>query len=66
MSALRQDVLRLPTSPLGPPDPLPPLRPGDDLHVVDPGPDGDDGAAEEMRRGMAYGRVPPVLPYLRQ
>ena len=65
MSTLRRDVLTLPTSALGPPDPLPPLRPTADLHVVDPGAD-DGGADEEMRRGMAYGRVPSVLPYLQQ
>src|SRR5256885_1527161 len=66
MSTLHRDVLRLPTSLLGPPDPLPPLRSQADLHSVDPGPDVVDGPDEEMRRGMAYGRLPSVLPYLNQ
>jgi hypothetical protein len=65
MSTLHLDVLRLPTSPLGPPDPLPPLRSPADLHAVDPGP-AEGGLDEEMRRGMAYGRLPSVLPYLNQ
>src|SRR4051794_21995295 len=66
MSTLQRDVLRLPTSLLGPPDPLPPLRSQTDLHVVDPGPDDGNGPDEEMRRGMAYGRLSSVLPYLNQ
>ncbi len=62
MSSLRLDTLTLPTSPLGPPDPLPPLRSPADLHAsAAPG-----SADEEMRRGMAYGAVPSVLPYLLQ
>jgi tetratricopeptide (TPR) repeat protein len=65
MSTLRLDVLRLPTSPLGPPNPLPPLRSQADLHAVDPGPS-EAGLDEEMRRGMAYGRLASVLPYLNQ
>jgi hypothetical protein len=66
MSTLRLDVLRLPTSLLGPPDPLPPLRSHADLHAVDPGAAPVGELDEEMRRGMAYGRLPSVLPYLNQ
>src|SRR5919112_6667157 len=65
MSTLHLDALRMPTSLLGPPDPLPPLRSPADLHAVDPGP-AEAGLDEEMRRGMAYGRLPSVLPYLNQ
>ena len=62
MSSLRLDTWTLATSPLGPPDPLPPLRSPADLHAV-----AAPGAAdEEMRRGMAYGALPSVLPYLMQ
>jgi hypothetical protein len=62
MSSLRLDTWSLPTSPLGPPDPLPPLRSPADLHAV-----AAPGAAdEEMQRGMAYGALPSVLPYLMQ
>nr|WP_294693236.1 DUF5107 domain-containing protein [uncultured Friedmanniella sp.] len=62
MSSLRLDTWTLSTSPLGPPDPLPPLSSPADLHAV-----AAPGAAdEEMRRGMAYGALPSVLPYLMQ
>jgi tetratricopeptide (TPR) repeat protein len=62
MSTLRLGTLTLPTSPLGRANPLPPLRSPADLHAsAAPG-----AADEEMRRGMAYGAVPSVLPYLLQ
>lgn len=66
MSTLRRDMLRMPTSPLGPPNPLPPLRSPADLHAIDLPADGADGVDAEMREGMGYGRLPSVLPYLMQ
>lgn len=55
-----QVVLR--TSPLGPPNPLPPLRPVRDLHEGVEAPDAD----AEMRAGLALGHVTSLLPYLTQ
>src|SRR4051794_35163689 len=64
MSTLRVDTWTMPTSRLGPPNPLPPLRSAADLHVVDHGP--EDGIDDELREAMAYGRLASVLPYLEQ
>ena len=61
-SDLRVETLTIPTAPVGDTNPLPPLFSGRDVHEVT-----DDGDADvEMRRGMRYGRVRSVLPYLTQ
>jgi len=61
-STLCLDALTIPTAPLGPPNPLPPLFSYRDLHEIDD----LSGADPEMRRGIRYGRVTSTLPYLQQ
>ncbi|MGH3424253.1 MAG: DUF5107 domain-containing protein, partial [Nocardioidaceae bacterium] len=62
MSRLRVESLTLPTAPVGDSNPLPPLFAGTHAHEVsDPG-----DADQEMRRGLAYGRVRGPMPYLLQ
>ena len=61
-STLHLSRLTMPTAPVGPPNPLPPLfGPGDAHQVSEPG-----DADEEMLAGVGYGRVASVLPYLLQ
>lgn len=62
MSDLRLTTVTLPTAPVGPENPLPPLFGGSDLHArIEP-----READEEMRRNFAYGRPASILPYLMQ
>jgi len=59
---LRPGVLTMPTAPVGPQNPLPPLFATRDMHEVR-----DHGDADaQMRRNIEYGRVASVLPYLMQ
>jgi tetratricopeptide (TPR) repeat protein len=60
MSELRLETLSIPAAELGPENPLPPLRTGQDLHVVD---EVDPAVPTEMLRNISYGRVPSILPY---
>lgn len=61
-STLHLSRVSMPTAPVGPPNPLPPLfGPGDTHQVTEPG-----DADAEMLRGVGYGRVSSVLPYLLQ
>ncbi|GAB4066141.1 DUF5107 domain-containing protein [Angustibacter speluncae] len=62
LSWVRRAQVVLRTSPLGPPNPLPPLRPVRDLHEGVEAPDAD----AEMRAGLALGHVTSLLPYLTQ
>lgn len=63
MSELRIETLTIPAADLGPENPLPPFKSGRDLHALsEPIP----GVSDEMRRNMAYGHVPNVLPYTMQ
>ena len=63
MSELRIETLTIPAADLGPENPLPPFKSGRDLHArSEPIP----GVSDEMRRNMAYGHVPNVLPYTMQ
>lgn len=62
VSGLRLDTLRMPSADLGPENPLPPLFGPGDVHDTVTG----EGVDDDMRRGLAYGRVPSVLPYLMQ
>jgi Domain of unknown function (DUF5107) len=59
---LTLDTLRLPMAPIGEPNPLPPLS-----GLLDP-PFGLDtlDVPDDIRRGMAYGQVDNLLPYLHQ
>ncbi|MGW8557691.1 DUF5107 domain-containing protein [Streptomyces tubercidicus] len=62
MSRVYLDVLSIDAAELGPENPLPPLAATAD---VNPNVEAGD-ADEEMRRNMAYGRMPTMLPYLTQ
>ncbi|MET8829834.1 DUF5107 domain-containing protein [Streptomyces sp. NPDC004610] len=62
MSELRLSTLVMPTAETGPTNPLPPLFTGRDTHAVADLATADD----EMRRNIAYGRLPSVLPYTLQ
>jgi tetratricopeptide (TPR) repeat protein len=59
---LTLDTVRLPMTPIGEPDPLPPLA-----GLLDP-PFGLDtlDVPDDIRRGMAYGQVDNLAPYLHQ
>ncbi|NUO40896.1 MAG: hypothetical protein HOV82_02550, partial [Streptomyces sp.] len=46
MTTIRRDVLTLPAAELGPDNPLPPLRPLDELHRIED----RDGLPREMAR----------------
>ncbi|WKX73247.1 DUF5107 domain-containing protein [Streptomyces sp. XD-27] len=59
-TSVRRTVLTLPAAPLGPENPLPALRPLDEVHRV-----GDDARAAlpaEAARQIGYGRLRSVLP----
>lgn len=61
-SSLRLDTLSLPTAPLGPVNPLPPLIGTDDGHArVDV-----SQADAQTRANMAYGHLDSLLPYTMQ
>nr|WP_240929697.1 DUF5107 domain-containing protein [Streptomyces coryli] len=50
----------MPAAPLGPENPLPPLRTLDELHAVEPGELGT--LPEDMARQLSYGRLRDTLP----
>lgn len=58
MTTIRREVLTLPAAELGPDNPLPPLRPLDELHRVD---DRDD-LPSEMARQIGYEPLRSLLP----
>ena len=60
MSELRLETLSMPAAELGPENPLPPLRTGQELHVVD---EVDPTVPAEMLKNIRYGRVDNILPY---
>lgn len=63
MSELRLETLVMPAAEVGPENPLPPLKGGRDVHVVD----GEiPGIPKAMLRNMAFGRVTSILPYTMQ
>jgi tetratricopeptide (TPR) repeat protein len=60
MSNLSLGTVTIPTAPLGPDNPLPPLVYGQDLHAgVITGPE----VPEEIANGIEYGKVSSILPY---
>ncbi|WP_327720466.1 DUF5107 domain-containing protein [Streptomyces sp. NBC_00490] len=58
VTTIRREVLTLPAAELGPDNPLPPLRPLDELHRVD---DRDD-LPPDMARQIGYGPLRSLLP----
>ena len=62
MSELRIETWTVPAAELGPENPLPPLRPGREIHEIDDAP----GVPDEMVRNMQYGRIATPLPYTMQ
>ena len=60
MSELHFETLSMPAVELGPENPLPPLRSGRELHVVD---EVDPAVPAEMLHNIRYGRVDNILPY---
>ncbi|MFB8265280.1 DUF5107 domain-containing protein [Streptomyces sp. NPDC055955] len=59
-TTLRRDVLTLPGVVVGAPDPLPPLRPLDELHELDDR--SKQGMPRDMARQIGYERLRSVLP----
>jgi uncharacterized protein DUF5107 len=59
MTSLTMSTVRMPVAGFGAENPLPPLKQARDVHEARPVEVDDD----EMRRGIAYGRLPTVLPY---
>ncbi|WP_432164457.1 DUF5107 domain-containing protein [Streptomyces sp. bgisy031] len=59
-TTLRRDVLTLPGVAVGAPDPLPPLRPLDELHELDDR--SKQGMPRDMARQIGYERLRSVLP----
>ncbi|MFD3475447.1 DUF5107 domain-containing protein [Streptomyces sp. NPDC058695] len=59
-TTLRRDVLTLPGVAVGAPDPLPPLRPLDELHEVDDR--SKQGMPRDMARQIGYEKLRSVLP----
>ncbi|MCE3036144.1 DUF5107 domain-containing protein [Streptomyces sp. CMSTAAHL-2] len=60
VTRIRREVLTLPTAELGPDNPLPPLRPLDEVHRVD-----DRDRADippDMARGLGYAPLRSLLP----
>ncbi|WP_329269243.1 DUF5107 domain-containing protein [Streptomyces pseudovenezuelae] len=60
VTTIRRDVLTLPAAPLGPDNPLPPLRLVHEVHRVDAR-DRDD-LPRDMARQAGYGRLDSLLP----
>ncbi|WP_329332864.1 DUF5107 domain-containing protein [Streptomyces sp. NBC_00663] len=58
VTTIRRDVLTLPAAELGPDNPLPPLRPLDELHRVED----RDGLPREMARQIGYEPLRSLLP----
>ncbi|MEA3440033.1 MAG: DUF5107 domain-containing protein [Chloroflexota bacterium] len=63
MSELRIETYSMPAAELGAESPLPPIRTGKELHEVA---NIDPDVPDEMRRNMAYGHIPYILPYTMQ
>lgn len=63
MSTLRFQDLNMPAADLGPENPLPPLVNDQELHIAQ---SVDPAVPAEMRRNMAYGHLPSLLPYSMQ
>ncbi|MGX1668413.1 DUF5107 domain-containing protein [Streptomyces sp. NPDC055400] len=59
-TTLRRDVLTLPGVAVGAPDPLPPLRPLDELHELDER--SKQGMPRDMARQIGYEKLRSVLP----
>ncbi|MGG8464870.1 DUF5107 domain-containing protein, partial [Streptomyces lividans] len=60
MTTIRREVLTLPAAPLGPDNPLPPLRPLDEAHRID---DRDRaGLPRDMARQIDYEPLRSLLP----
>ncbi|MER6165221.1 DUF5107 domain-containing protein [Streptomyces violaceorubidus] len=60
MTTIRREVLTLPAAPLGPDNPLPPLRPLDEAHRID---DRDRaGLPRDMARQVDYAPLRSLLP----
>lgn len=59
-TTLRRDVLTLPGVAVGAPDPLPPLRPLDELHELDAR--SKQGMPRDMARQIGYEKLRSVLP----
>ncbi|MFB7707747.1 DUF5107 domain-containing protein [Streptomyces sp. NPDC056105] len=59
-TTLRRDVLTLPGVAVGAPDPLPPLRPLDELHELDDR--SKQGMPRDMARQIGYEKLRSVLP----
>lgn len=61
LTTLGHDRLRLPVAPIGPDNPLPPLRPPAEAHRIG---DADDlpGLPADMVRQIRYGRLSSLLP----
>ncbi|MEU5316574.1 DUF5107 domain-containing protein [Streptomyces sp. NPDC021056] len=58
VTTIRREVLTLPAAELGPDNPLPPLRPLDELHRVDD----RDGLPPDMARQIGYEPLRSLLP----
>ena len=63
MSELRLETYSMPAAELLPENPLPPLRTGRELHVVD---EADPAVPAEILQNIRYGRVTSILPYTMQ
>ncbi|MEV6116426.1 DUF5107 domain-containing protein [Streptomyces sp. NPDC052109] len=60
VTRIRREVLTLPAAQLGPDNPLPPLRPLDEVHLID---DRDrDGMPRDMARQLGYEPLRSLLP----
>ncbi|MFJ3669204.1 DUF5107 domain-containing protein [Streptomyces sp. NPDC090106] len=58
VTTIRREVLTLPAAELGPDNPLPPLRPLDELHRIDD----RDGLPRDMARQIGYEPLRSLLP----
>ncbi|WP_406402097.1 DUF5107 domain-containing protein [Streptomyces uncialis] len=59
-TTIRRDTLTLPAAAPGPYNPLPPLRPRDELHELDER--SREGLPRDMARQLGYGRLRGILP----
>ncbi|MFI6488552.1 DUF5107 domain-containing protein [Streptomyces sp. NPDC050564] len=60
VTTIRRDVLTIPAAELGPSNPLPPLRPLDEMHRIDER--DKDGLPRDMARQIGYEPLRSVLP----
>jgi tetratricopeptide (TPR) repeat protein len=63
MSELRLENWSMPAADLGVENPVPPLVTGRDLHTVQ---EADPAIPADMKRNIAYGHLPGILPYTMQ